>query len=898
MPALFGLLRKEVPGVNPLLNMNRSVACALVIALAGTATTFARAEEAPAAAPAPAVASAPLLDEGYLSDLVTHHVLQLLRAIDSPKLDHYKAAALGLRIARRWRPADAELLRGEIEAWDAYQDKERALAGTRELIKMDPLDTVALLRVITSRITALQDADQRLKSYEGLIGSKSIDASIRSRLALDAALLARETGDERGFLDRLLLASTLDVTHKEAAALTVTTYLDKSKDPKERFDLLTTLLLADPHDAEAHRNIAYELRRQMAFKASARFLDFARGLNSVEGREPTAPQQLEYFQSVWDSVGADKCLAELQKMLDMQVISEDMRRTRMEKSGRDPGPETEIRLPPAIERVRLMVHVSRMDDSGAAVSYRSLKNTHDESLTRLATDPPKAKEGEELPAHMRGDNIRRTLLLDHLWIRLFTGIEVADAEKDLLELCEPGPEGGEPLSPEAQSRFHGWLMILKGEVAEGRKLVEPLAEKDPTALWILGVAAQREGDVDKAAVYYEKLAREQAASAIGSTARQRWERVKGVPMPQTAVAAMLEAEGASFAPWMLRMIDDPRSYISLNVNATKPALGPFDRAEAVISLGNAGRQPLGLGVGRSINPRMMLAAQVVIGGTDVSASIRPEVINLSRRLRLMPGETVSATVWGGRGDLTTELDARPTVHADLRWTVTQGFVFSEGGFSAGPNSVRSQGTLVSRALIGNTVQGADAPDRMRGDARQKNFDQIKAEVLAEAVLNESEPTSFRALALACFRVGPERRDAAVEPVTETDSRTLQAALIERLTRSSTPETALILQRLAVSKSLDENTRPALLEAVKRCNHPALWTAALILLTENADSPVIAAAQQAQSGDAEVMMFASIVKDGFNRSSIAAPVQLDEEVKIVPVGPDGLGGGQNAGEQRQ
>lgn len=877
----------------PLFRNSLPLACSVLVALAGSSAALAQDQPAPAsrpdfqAPPSRAIPDAPALDEGYLSDLTTHHVLQLLRAIESPTLDQYKAAATGLGIARRWRPTDAELLRTEIEAWDANQDKDRVMAGTRELIKLDPLDTVALLKVVTSRITGLQDADQRLKAYEGLIVSKTIDASVRSRLALDAALLARETGDEAGFLQRLTLASTLDATNKEAAALTVTTYLDKSKDPKERFDLLTLLLLADPHDAEAHRNIAYELRRQMAFKASARFLDFARSLNAAEGREPSSAQQLEYFQSVWDSLGPDKCLSELQKQSDMQSITEDMRRTRMIKSGRDPGPEQDLRLPPAIERIRLMVHVSRMDDSGAAISFRSLKNSNEEALTRLSTDPPKpAKEGEELPVHMRADSIRRTLLLDHLWIRLFTGLDLADAEKDFEELCTPGTDGAEPLSSEAQTRFRGWLLILKGDVEQGRKLVEPLVASDPTARWILGVAAQREGDTDRAAAQYEMLAREQAAAAIGSTARQRWERIKGVTFPQSAVAKMLESEGQAFAPWMIRMIDEPRSFIALSVSGTRDALGPFDRPEAQISLGNASRLPMGVGVGRSINPRLLLAAQVVIGGKDISTNIRPEVINLSRRLRLMPGEAISATVWGGRGDLTTEFDSKPTSYADLRWTVTQGFTFSDGGFAAGAVSVRSQGGLIGRALIGNTVQPADEQGRMRGDKRQKSFEQIKAEVLAESVLNDPEPQSLRALALACFRAGPERRDAATDAVTEPDARTLQAAVIERLSRSSTFETAFILQRLAVSKALDEGTRAALLEAVKRNNHPGLWTVALLLLTENADSPVIAAAQNAQSSDSQVSLFAALVKVGFNRSSVTAPQQLDDDVKIVPVGPEG------------
>lgn len=867
---------------------------ARLLALVGLplAPAFAQAPE-PAAPPAPAPAAPALtdyspnavLDERLFADYSTHTVLQLLRSIESPSAQQYRAAALALRIARRWRPTDAEVLRQEIEAWDAALDNDRALAATRELIRLDPQDTVALLRVANARITNLQDADQRLAAYEGLISSRSIDPSVRSRLALDAALLARETGDERGFLDRLLLASTLDITNKEAAALTVTTYLDKSKDPKERFDLLTTLLLADPHDPEVHRNIAYELRRQMAFKSSARFLDMARTLNANEGKPPTSAQQLEYYQSLWDSRGPEKSLEELQRALDLDLIREKMRRDSLEKSGRSAGPEQDIRLPPALERVRLMIHVARMDDSGAFASVRSLEESHKDALQRLATDPPKAPEGEELPVHMRAESISRTLLLDWVWVRLFSGLRLDDVEKDIDALAAPVEEGALALSPAALARCRGWYMVIKGDLAQGRAILEPLAAKDDSARWALGVAAQREGDADKAAAQFEIIAREQAASALGSAARQRWERLKGVPMPPNAAAKMLEEESAKFAPWLEGVVKDPRKFVSITVSGTADRLRVFDRSDLTISVSNNTRQPLGVGIGRSINPRILLAAQTVIAGRDESSRVRPEVLNLARRLRLMPGESMSATLWGGRGDLATIIDALPTSHFNLRWHATQGFIFAEGGFRAGPNSVRAESGIIVGVPLGVADDPA-ASDRKRGDARPAAAPQIRAEDLASEVMNAPEPLSLRALALACYRVGPSRRHNDIEPVTESDARTLSAALTEKLTRASAVEAAVIIRRLRVSEALEDALHDACADAVKRINHPGLWLYALTTMVKSDADPLIAAAESALSSDPDFSAFIAILKSEFNQSRSAAPKDLEEGVKIVPIGPGG------------
>ncbi|MFM9957965.1 MAG: hypothetical protein ACKVZJ_07800 [Phycisphaerales bacterium] len=860
--------------------------------------------ETPAAAPATAqpapakpapVDPTAIWEERNFGDLITHRVFHLLRSIEAPTIEQYRAAALGLRLARRHNPSDAEILRAEIEAWDAAQDIDAALSMTRELVKLDPLDTVALLRICTARITGLQDADQRLKAYDGLINSKSLDASVRSRLALDAALLARETGDERGFLDRLLLSTSLDVTHKEAAALTVTTYLDKSKDPTERFDLLSSLLLADPHDPETYRNLSYELRRQMAFKAAARFLELARALNSFEGREPTAAQQLEYFQSIWDSMGPEKSLEQINKLLDLEIISERLRREGLIKGGRDPGPEIEIRLPPALERVRLMINVARIDDAGAESSVKSLEGGHNEAITRLATEPPRAPDGGELPVEQRGESIRRTLLTDWVWVRLFSGLKMEDVEKDLDELSKPGVEGGPALGQEAMDRFRGWLHVVRGELAEGRKLLEPLQDSDGTALWALGVAAQREGDLEKAAGLFERLAREYAAAALGSAGRQRWERIKGVPFDIGPVANSLNGHAARFAPWLERTVENARTFTSITVEPTKLRLDPFERADARLVLTNVSRVPMGLGLGRSINPRLLLGINLVIGGKAVSGEVRPEVVNLGRRLRLIPNERIDLTFWAGRGDLFRASLIHPALPTQMRWSVTQGFMFQYGSFTPGPNSIRAESEIFHRNPLRST-QPEDTTLRRRGDAPNPTPPPITAETLAQAVLNEPEPRSYRHLALACYQVGPARRLSDFNSITEPDARTLSAALTERLSRASAAELAIIIPRLEAAEAFDEALRSAALDAVKRLNQPALWVLAFTTVPESATvESFTAAAREAASGDADLSAFVTLAIDLFNPSKSAAPKAPEEGVQIVPVGGPESGAAPQGGQ---
>lgn len=108
---------------------------------------------------------------------------------------------------------------GPPEASAAFGTGDPGLLAkaTARVVLLDPSDTVAQ-RLITARIAARQTAEERLEVYERMLGPRgaSIDPTVRSRLALDAALIERERGELDRFLRYLTLATDLDRTNKEA----------------------------------------------------------------------------------------------------------------------------------------------------------------------------------------------------------------------------------------------------------------------------------------------------------------------------------------------------------------------------------------------------------------------------------------------------------------------------------------------------------------------------------------------------------------------------------------------------------------------------------------------------------------------------------------------------------
>src|SRR5262245_39862630 len=165
----------------------------------------------------PSQPARPAPPEAFIASQLERLALLDLRAVESPSAGDFAITEAILAIAQELAPGDTQIVRRRIEAaWNAG-DNDALLDATRRIVELDPDDTVAQLRLITAKIGQVQVAQERLRLYEAFLGPKgeALDPSIRSRLALDAALLQRERGDEPGFVEKLKLAARLDSTNKD-----------------------------------------------------------------------------------------------------------------------------------------------------------------------------------------------------------------------------------------------------------------------------------------------------------------------------------------------------------------------------------------------------------------------------------------------------------------------------------------------------------------------------------------------------------------------------------------------------------------------------------------------------------------------------------------------------------
>jgi tetratricopeptide (TPR) repeat protein len=282
-----------------------------LVALAGTGVGVATAQTKGAAEAAAAVAaeagsraSTVTLEQATAIAMVRVASVDL-RVNPSPGIDDYRLALQVLRQAAALDPKNQDILRLAIDAADQAGDAGAAEGLTRELLKIAPDDEPAQLRLISANISRLQSVTARLAAYDNLLGPRgqSLPVAVRSRLAMDAALLHRERGEIEAFASRLSMAASLDSTNREAASLAYTFFAQRSRDASGRLELLVNLLRADPLDPRTHATLARELLEVGAAEPAVRFYANARMLSERRLETVDTALRQEALIALWRSKG-------------------------------------------------------------------------------------------------------------------------------------------------------------------------------------------------------------------------------------------------------------------------------------------------------------------------------------------------------------------------------------------------------------------------------------------------------------------------------------------------------------------------------------------------------------------------------------------------------------------
>ncbi|MDQ7014463.1 MAG: hypothetical protein Q9O74_11290 [Planctomycetota bacterium] len=712
--------------------------------------------------------------EEYTARSIARVALLDLRSRVHPTPDDYVVTGKLLDVARVFAPQDAELLRGRIRAaWSAGQ--QEALGSlTRELVRLDPSDTVAQLRLASSRVRSVQTVEGRLAMYDRLIGSAgaAIDPSVRSRLALDAALLCRENNNFAGFADRLAMALQLDSTNKDAASLAWQMFGPMMETPGERFELLLNLLMADPTDPNVHRSIATELALAGGFEQAQRFHNMALTLFTQADSAVADQLVLESAVLRWQIEGPGVVVETLNNQLGIMRQQAVMRIQQFQEARMPteslPQPH-EIMLAPQYNQMRLVAALMAEDQETIQACLVDMQSAYE---AMVETFQQRAGLSTEEELQRGGVQLWQSLsqqLIAVAWANAQDDSFATWAEQAAISF----PRGGGPTKV-----LEAWTELRMGEPAAAVGLFEALDASSPLNRVGLGIAMQEAGRADDAIEVFTQLARDLPLSLSGVWARAQVRDATGNDPLATPTREAMVALASDVPGWVDRMVSDARLFMAISVELNDTSIGPTDQTVLTIKLTNLAPIPLGVGGDRPINSRLMLSPRLQAGMLEEYARASAEVVELDRRLRLMPGETLVAEIWPDQGMTGWLAEVSATEAVRQMWRVLQGYrLDSEGVPEVGVLCLETETDRLVRAPLPLArATGLELADALESAGLFQLVDvlaAVRARVLAPAAseysLTDDEVRRLASIAASRYESQPQLGRAMMLAVLPTRS---------------------------------------------------------------------------------------------------------------------------------
>lgn len=620
-----------------------------------------------------------------------------LRSLDAPAPRDFAIAAGLLSIAQELAPTDADIVRRRAEAAYGAGDNQQVDLCTRLIVELDPSDTVAQLRYITSRIEQYQTAEQRLEAYDALVGPKgqALDASIRSRLALDACLLARERGDTAGFVDRLKTAITLDATNKDAALLAYTYFADRIDDRQGRLDLLANLLYADPLDQKTIRLMRDEFARAGAFQAAARFHLMLSAITTASGGKPSEREQLDSLILKWLTQGPKVVVDEL----TTQVATERHRVQAANENASSDSPTTlssvrpeDVRLSLTFEELRLVAAAA-----GGEATRSALEDTMKDMWATTQNQAQGVLDRTRRPTGMSDQQAFDTavnIVVQTRLLRLLAGVEQNMDTGPLDEAIRGLPE-----NDVRRASLDAWELVRQNKYDEAIARVGSHAGDSSWNGAALAAALEAKGEKRQAASAYARTAEAFSLTTVGAYCAQKAIELDPT-LPRFEEAKRLQAYADQLPRWLDGLVTQPRRSQVMTAEFGSWGSSALDRVPVKVRIKNLLPIPVGLGAGRLINTRMFFAPGLEVGVRSRDDSAAGEVVELDRRLRLLPNEEFIASVWPDSALIGYLAEVGAGEPSRLRWRILQGFeILADGSRQAGPGSLECSTGVLSREAL-------------------------------------------------------------------------------------------------------------------------------------------------------------------------------------------------------
>lgn len=785
------------------------------------------------------------------SHLARSAVLDLGLRLTPTPTDYLLAANL-LSIASDLDPTNADLARSVVESAYSAGDQEMMIRATRRVIANDPLDTVAQLRLVSSVINRQQTLEGRLKLYERFLGEagKSFDPSVRSRLALDAALLEREQGNTTGFIERLHLATKLDPSYKGAASLSAQLYGNTSFDPVTLLDYQFKLLFADPLDPNVHMTIMRILASEGAYAPARRFLDNAINLYKLEsGRVPSSIDEIR-FALDWQLDGPSSLLDELNPILNDRRAEAQSRidaYIEADLPTDDLMAPEEIRYDISIDKLRLLASYNLHDEVMIKDILGDIQETVNGDVIRTA---------EAMGNRGIDQNALRlrvvSIFSDFQIMRAIVGLEGDQIRLDIKNIVESAPALEpyfEPIEPMA--------LYAEGNYEQALKLARELPDSRVLEV-VIGLSLEKLGRQEEAIELYARLTRMYALDAYGAFARSRMVELGVGDKTLTGAGKQMVQISGTIPNWIDQMNSRPSTFIALSVSEPSKRIGVLDEPTIEIRLKNLAPIALAVGPSQPMDSRFLVVPRIDDDSSGFVGAVRPKVVELNHRFRLRPLEEMVVRVPVDSVETQWLLKMQPNSSIRQRWRVLQGFRPRRSDAALAQIQVDSQASIYG---IVNSPLGLTAETGIvqRVVLEESSFPVPR---LIEQLSSDDELARRRAV-LAC--AGRLLLPVAGNELAAEEQQAVVGALMETYTHAKSDERARMIlllphrHQVPAMMAFDDHVVGLVLSdaLIDSKVDTVVLVSALLTRTDAADSPIFEVLEQVS--DPRVLSIAGIIR---------------------------------------
>jgi len=748
----------------------------------------------------PAVAQSPT-HATLLAGRLTGYARAVLAGSKQPDEHQLALAGMLLEHVGELDPDNPETAYLRVEAAALKDDPAAVREVLTRYLKTRPRDDAAQLRLINLIADSAQTAQGRLALYQRMLEGKvgeQFSKPLRSRLAWQVALLHRELGDEQKFAESIKQAIELDETNAAATAEAYMLLVRRGAPAIDQAQALFSLLAADPTNPNVHTRVASTMLHNGAYEQALAWYQSANNIWQYTGAPADA--QLINVLSEW--------------ALALCGLGQHEPTAKFIESFRKDQPEG--RLPTSL----LSILTATYDLSGQS-------DAADKTFLELLSHLQKATQQ---------DSANPDPLADLIWAHVLFNRKLEDVPQLMEQLGELGDE-----DDARTQRLAGWLAMRQGDTEQATKLLEPLGGDDPAAALALAMMQPDDTSADQRRSLFNDVFARAPGTLPGIYAADHVRRLKGRPQPDDT-AMTIQRLAQQIPEPVRRMARQAVSFVELELEAVdaRPAFG--QSLSLSVTLTNASPMPLSLGRGGTI-PSTVLIMYTAAAGNQKPRPLPPHVIDIARRIRLSPGQSVTVK---------TTLDS----------------VALQRVLDNVPQSVLLRPTAMLNPVL--TRDGRYAPGLLGVISETKTISRQRLD--PDAKLRSGGETAPHLLVMLTAQAG------LLDAAHDADPVKLAGQLSDAFNRFAPTTQALMLTAVPRSEIAQKRYEPLLSQAAAS-DHPLVRQVLLLTRADSPDAAELTAALQAESP--AVRTFAEHYQAVLKTRAEAIKRQQDQRKQQVP-----------------